>query len=186
LIRGGARPDVRRVWDLKREGCSTEQALTRLGLEAGLAREVTADWRRMIEEPCWLGLDSVLPGVRAALEAMRAAGWELWLLTARSRPEWVKPQLAHLGLAAQLDQVAVVSAQNAAKAKAAMLQAAGAVAFFGDTESDHQAARSAAVSFYAVGAGQRSAACLERNGVGRVHGGLRAAWDSFLEGRTNS
>lgn len=180
LVHCGARTDLNRVWELKRDGASTEEALARLGLEPELARHAAAGWRCMVEDPIWLGLDSVLPGILDALHAMREAGASLWLLTARSRPEWVRLQLAQLGLANSLDRVTVVPPHDATIAKSTVLREMAAVAFFGDTESDWRASLKAEVPFYAVSSGQRSPAFLARAGVQTVHGNLAAASKSFL------
>lgn len=180
LVPCEAQVDVCAVWGLKRNGASTEGALRHLGLEPSLARGVAEQWQRMIEEPLWLQIDSVLRGVSETLCQMRSAAGTLWLLTARNRAEWVPQQLARLGLAPLLDEVAVVSAQDASCAKAAVLRDASAVAFFGDTESDWHASSAASVPFYAVASGQRSLDCLAAAGVGPVHADLAAAWRSFV------
>src|ERR1700677_3718654 len=85
LIRRKANADLKKIWERKREGDSTREALKKSGMGATLAQSIAEDWRRMIEEPVWLALDSVLPGVRETLNAMRKAGTQLWLITARSR-----------------------------------------------------------------------------------------------------
>ena len=176
----GAGAIVGDVWELKREGASTEQALMQLGVDEKVAGLVSGYWAREIEEPVWLALDSVQAGVMDVLRAMRGAGARLWLITARSRREWVPQQLARLGLSPWLDQVTLVSAHEAARAKTAVLRQASAAAFFGDTESDWRASLTAEVPFYAVASGQRSAAFLARAGVGVVHRDLAAAWEASL------
>ncbi|MEY4386963.1 MAG: hypothetical protein RLY20_2246 [Verrucomicrobiota bacterium] len=167
------------IWPLKRNGASTEAALSELGVAPALAREVSLEWQRMVEQPAWLALDSVLPGVIEVLQMMRAAGARLWLLTARNRPEWVRQQLIQLGLAPLLDKVVVVPSNQASSAKAAVLREALAVAFFGDTESDWRAAVAAQVPFYALETGQRSAAFLATTDIKPVHADLMAAWNAF-------
>jgi phosphoglycolate phosphatase-like HAD superfamily hydrolase len=180
LVRCGARVDLNHVWELKRDGFSTENALVKLGLRPKLALRTAMDWRRMIEEPLWLGMDSVLPSVLDVLCKMHEAGASLWLLTARSRREWVKSQLARLGLIRKLDGVVVVPTHESAITKTKVLRELEAAAFFGDTESDWCASIAADVPFYAVSTGQRSSKFLARVGVQPVHADLAAALKAFL------
>lgn len=179
LAQYGARADLNRVWELKREGASTREALAQLGLDQGLVRRVAVAWQLMIEDPVWLGMDSVLPGVLEALRAMRDVGASLWLLTARSRREWAKLQLTQLGLISSLDRIIVAPTHDAAVTKTSVLREMGAVAFFGDTESDWRASLEAVVPFYAVSTGQRSSKFLARVGVQPVHSDLTAAFKAF-------
>ncbi|KAB2673990.1 MAG: HAD family hydrolase [Verrucomicrobia bacterium] len=180
LAQCGERVDLGRVWELKRNGASTEQALVQLGFDPTSARRASRSWRYSIEAPFWLGLDSVFSGVTEVLGAMRAVGWRLIVVTARSQREWVPQQLERLGLSPWLDGVVVVPPHEAATEKAAVLRDLSAVAFFGDTESDYGASRAAGVPFYSVGGGQRCAAFLARAGVKQVHLDLAAAWSAFL------
>lgn len=176
LAQVGAQADLIRAGQRKRAGDSTEQALVEQGLDKLVARRVAGAWRQMIEAPHWLAFDQVLPGVRETLHAMRAGGFKLRLLTARSRPEWVPQELARLGLAPLLDEVIVVPAERASEAKAAVLRESSPIAFFGDTESDWRASTAAGVPFYAVASGQRSAEFLTGAGIDPVHEDLAAAW----------
>jgi phosphoglycolate phosphatase-like HAD superfamily hydrolase len=181
LQRWKVQADLSEVWNLKRNGASTQTALVQMGMEQNVAERVAETWRQMIENPVWLGLDTVLGGVLEVLGDMRAKGVQAWLVTARSHGEWVPQQLQRLGLMAQFNEVVVVSAHEAAAAKAAVLRNLSAVAFFGDTESDWLAAKTAAVPFYAVTSGQRSAAFLERAGLAASFAGLAGAWRGFLK-----
>jgi phosphoglycolate phosphatase-like HAD superfamily hydrolase len=181
LVRCGARVDLHRVWELKRDGASTEDALAQIGLEPEVARRAAVDWRRMIEEPFWLGMDLVLPGALDVLCLMREAGADLWLITARSRPEWVKLQLVQLGLSSRLDHITVVPTHDVANAKSTALRKMAAVAFFGDTESDWRASLEAEVPFYALASGQRSATFLRRSGIKHAFSDLTEAWFAFTK-----
>jgi phosphoglycolate phosphatase-like HAD superfamily hydrolase len=178
LLRSGELVDLKRVWELKREGESTENALIKLGLKLESARKIACDWQRMIEDPFWLGLDTVLPGVKKVLQAMRKTGIQICLLTARSRAEWVPQQLSRLGLLSLLDNVIVVPAKESSKAKATVLTKASPAAFFGDTESDWQASLVAGVSFYGIATGQRSATFLKSN-TANVYCDMEAAWNAL-------
>lgn len=176
----GLRADLSQAWELKRNGASTAQALVQLGFDTALAGRVSEVWQRAIEEPVWLGLDSAPGYVSEVLHNMRAAGARLWLITARSRREWVPQQLARLGLSESLQHVTVVQAQGAATSKSAVLHKISPVAFFGDTESDWHASMAANVPFFAVATGQRSSTFLEGIGIGVVHRDLAAAWEAFI------
>jgi phosphoglycolate phosphatase-like HAD superfamily hydrolase len=176
----GAQADLTQIWELKSNGASTEQALVELGMESTLARGIAEDWRRFVEDPLWLGMDTVHGGVIAVLSEMREAGARLWLITARSRSEWVPQQLARLGISQWLDQVTVVPTHEAVSAKSEVLRKISAAGFFGDTESDWRASMAVETPFFAVATGQRNAAFLTRMGVELVHHDLRAAWDVFL------
>lgn len=188
LVCRKANADLRKIWELKREGDSTRDALKKSGLKSTLAQSVADDWQRMIEEPVWLELDSVLPGVRETLDAMRAAGAQLWLMTARSRGEWAAQQLARLQLISSFHRVLIVSASEPIPAKAQALREMDADAFFGDTESDWGAARKAGVPFYAVSTGQRSARFLSAKGVEFIDRCLADSWRALAlrSGRTHA
>jgi phosphoglycolate phosphatase-like HAD superfamily hydrolase len=134
----------------------------------------------MIEEPVWLGLDTVLQGVADTLQEMRARRLKLSLLTARTRSEWVPQQLDRLGLSKLFDDVTVVSADGSALAKASRLRLLCISSFFGDTESDMRAAAIAGVPYFAVATGQRDKLFLARAGAKRVYDNLSEAWRSFL------
>ncbi|MFN3409272.1 MAG: HAD family hydrolase [Limisphaerales bacterium] len=178
LTRVGHQAEPQEVWRHKRDGLSTERALIRCGLAPVAAHAVAEQWRGTIEEPFWLSLDRVLPGVEAALEAMRAAGARLCLLTARSRPEWLPQQLTRLGLAPVLHEMRVVPPETARADKANQLVALKVEIFFGDSESDWRAARDAGVPFVAVSSGQRSERFLRDQGIDRVCPGLWEAWNA--------
>jgi phosphoglycolate phosphatase-like HAD superfamily hydrolase len=126
-------------------------------------------------------MDSVLPGAEEVLRAMRQAGADLWLLTARNREEWVPQQLARLHLLSWFREVKVVAAQEAVTAKAMLLRKISAAAFFGDTESDYNASLAADIKFYAVTSGQRSASFHRRNGVQNPYINLADAWFAFTK-----
>ena len=176
------RADLTRVWEMKRGGSSTEAALFAAGLSRVDARVVAGEWRRMIEEPGWLALDRVLPGVSETLEEMRRTS-RLTLLTARSRSEWLPQQLCRLNLARFFDSISVVSPKHAVEEKARRLKEDSVDAFFGDTESDLRAAALAGVTFCAVSSGQR-----DRNFLGQLSGAvvfeqLPEAWKNVRKDR---
>lgn len=175
------RADLTRVWEIKRAGSSTEAALFAAGLSHVDARVVAGEWKRMIEEPVWLALDRVLPGVPETLEEMRRTS-RLMLLTARGRREWLPQQLCRLNLGRFFDSISVVSPKHPVEEKARVLKEESVDAFFGDTESDLRAAALAGVTFCPVSSGQR-----DRNFLGQLAGGvvfeqLPDAWNNVRKG----
>jgi phosphoglycolate phosphatase-like HAD superfamily hydrolase len=148
--------DGDRLWELKRDGLTTRQALVRLGLDAEVARGLSERWVATVEDPGWLLLDRLLPGVADALGALAAAGTRPLILTARQDAERARDQVAALGLLRWCAEVEVVSPNAAVEEKAVQLVARGCRAFVGDTESDARAAAIAGVDFAAVTSGQRS------------------------------
>jgi len=176
-------PDT--VWSLKRDGLNTRDALIQTGIDPTLATCIAHDWQRQIEDPVWLGLDTVLPGVESTLARWKQLGWQLVVLTARSRREWVRPQTTRLGLDRWIDAVEVVPPGDAAAHKAAFLRQHEFIGFIGDTESDHAAAATAGIPFIGVASGQRSLQHLRRCGLRDVVTDVAAAaerWPTMFIG----
>jgi phosphoglycolate phosphatase-like HAD superfamily hydrolase len=171
-VRNGASIGLAEVWQLKRSGKSTLDAMQTLGMPAPSASRISSDWMAMIEQPQWLALDSVLPGVRQWMDAVKGSGGKLQLITARRRPEFLRPQLRNLGLESLFSWIHCVSEGSISKAKANCLQLTGAQLFIGDTESDALAARTAGISFAAVTTGQRSEKFLREVVGERIHTSL--------------
>lgn len=174
----GTSADVEKVWELKRAGATTENALRALDLAPDLAADVARMWREMIEQPFWLGLDSAFPDALSALALMKA-NFELALITARSRPEWAEHQIRGMGLRDFFCRVEIVSPVRQHSAKADVLKAIAPVAFFGDTETDARAAAASNVEFYAVASGQRNVTFLRSECAVTVKENLAEAWNAF-------
>ncbi len=170
--RFGVDVDLDAVWECKRAGGTTLQGLIQCGVPGGIAASMADVWRTSVESPGWLAVDRVLPEVTGWLLTMRRRSFTLDVLTARSRPEWVVPQLANLGLLSRVDSVTCVPPAEAAAAKADHLGRSGAVIFVGDTESDASAARQAGCRFAGVATGQRHSAFLRAIGGFPVHESL--------------
>ncbi len=172
------------VWSLKRDGLNTRNALARSGIEPTLAARIAHDWQRQIEDPVWLGLDTLLPGVESTLTRWKQLGWQLVVVTARARPEWVQPQITRLGLDRWIHAVEVVPPGDAATHKATFLHTRGFLGFIGDTESDHAAASTAGIPFIGVASGQRSPQHLLRCGVRDIVPDLASAAERWPTTRT--
>lgn len=157
---GAESVDVEELWSLKRDGLTTREALVRLGVDAALGAELADRWAHSVEEPRWLRLDRLLPGVADALSRLAATGTRPVVLTARRHEDRVRGQAASLGLLRWCSELMVVSPDFAAEEKAAKLASLRCRAFIGDTESDAKAAELVRVPYAAVTTGQRSGAFL--------------------------
>jgi phosphoglycolate phosphatase len=157
--------DLDLVWELKREGATTAEALRRLCVPTPVVERLARLWREQIEDRRWLAIDRPLPGVMATLDMLRRRGVRPLILTARQHPDRVEWQLAQVGLERWCPTVVVVSPAAARAEKAERLVALGCRAFAGDSESDADAARDAAVPFAAVATGQRSPRFLGSRGI---------------------
>jgi phosphoglycolate phosphatase-like HAD superfamily hydrolase len=173
--------DLTQVWGLKRKGASTERALALAGLPEATAQTVAKDWGTRIEEPGWLALDKVLPGVLETLEAMLKKDLSLMLLTARRKAEWLPHELRRLHLARFFDCIAIVRPEAAPQEKADCLAQQRVGGFIGDTESDMRAALAAGVKFSAVSTGQRNKCFLSDIGA-KSFESLFEAWQSVSNG----
>lgn len=153
---GGGVLDRTRFWRLKRSGASTASALLWLGYPAEMVGDVARAWPAQMESDLWLDQDRALPGVARVLGRLRGDGARIAVLTARRRASGAARSLAAAGLSRCVDDVCVVSPQEASPAKARRLREVGAEWFIGDTDSDGTAAATAEVPFVAVSTGQRS------------------------------
>ena len=176
----GAYADCDAVWNLKRSGLSTESALRNVGLEGQLSKEISDNWKRIVEDPLLLSLDSVLPQVENVITEMSDSGYSLCLITARSRPEWVKHQLRRLGLLSWFSTVKVISHSNSVTEKSDALLMGAPLAYFGDTEFDCFSAKKAGIPFYAVVTGQRSDKFWSQTEHRTYYPSLLEAWRSFV------
>lgn len=167
--------DTQKIWEYKRNGSSTEAALVKMGMTATLARQIAGKWKRIIEEPYWLSMDSLLVGGKESLKKLKEQCHHLYLLTARDREDLLMLQLAQLGIRDLFEQIHVVRPERAREQKAARLKAMAAQIFIGDTESDFQAAGMAEVVFYAVSTGQRSQPYLQTQGITNIFSTLQDA-----------
>jgi len=161
------RLDIDAVWRAKREGRSNRQVLAELHFACHEIDDICSAWAREIETPYWLALDSVIPGVDAALRALSKDN-DLALLTARQNRATLLSQLYAKDLHGYFTDIHVVSPQTVVQGKARILEEDGADLFVGDGETDFSAASLAGIRFVGVASGQRSEAFLKRAGVTEI------------------
>lgn len=176
---GVQKPD--RVWERKRQGASTVEALMAEGVNMKLSMVIADRWREEVERDELLDVDTILPNARTALRRLRHGGWRIAIVTARQRPAAARRQVERLGIAAIADEMHVVPHADVAGEKARVLRMVGAVALVGDTESDAQAAELAAIAFVGVASGQRDARWLSAWVDGPVHQDLASAAAFVME-----
>ncbi|GGD69272.1 HAD family hydrolase [Caballeronia grimmiae] len=150
------------LWQLKRDGATTIDALVATGLDEARARAVSQAWVERVETWPHMQRDELFASVVPLLERLKPKS-RMLLLSARREPELFHRQVADLGIARFFDFVEVVkSGKEAAQRKALRLRAHGAMCYVGDTESDMDAAEQAGVPIFVVSTGQRSRSFLER------------------------
>jgi phosphoglycolate phosphatase-like HAD superfamily hydrolase len=150
------------IWQLKRDGATTRDALVSVGTSAGFADEVARRWGNVIETPYFLAYDRLLPGAIEALQACRALGLKVVILTARKSGRYLLAQCHALGLHRSVDCLTSVDPRQAVAQKAQELQRLAPLGLVGDTEVDVHAAAAAGVPFFSVSSGQRSSDFLRR------------------------
>ena len=163
--------DTEAVWRAKREGQSNRQVLAELQFACHEIDEICNAWTKDIETPYWLSLDSVIPGVDAALRALSRDN-DLALLTARQNRANLLAQLYAKDLERYFTEIQVVSPKRVVEEKARVLGGEGADLFVGDGETDFRAASQAGVRFIGVSSGQRSEAFLMRSGIAEIFADL--------------
>ena len=154
--------NISNVWQLKRDGLSTRDALLNIGVSAENADEIALRWVRVIETPYFLSFDNLLSGAAESLKLCRTRGFRTVILTARHSYRSVILQSNALRLNSMSDEILVVDPQDGVKRKAEELLRINACILIGDSEVDAQAASTAGVAFHAVSSGQRSFTFLQR------------------------
>ncbi len=173
--------DASLVWEMKREGNTTYDALIAQRVSPEICNKICSEWTRLIEEPQWLEFDRLFSDVLQALQKLKSNNRNaLILISARKFPHWAKPQIRKLGLDIFFDEVQFVSHCSISAKKAEILKEKQCFAFFGDSESDLEAARISGVDFFAVSTGQRSRDYLISVGSKNVYNSFSGAVESFL------
>lgn len=179
----GVHLDTQHIWNQKSAGATNRQALLASGVAADKAEAICRGWLRDIESAYWLTLDTPFMGALEALAALRLREFELVLVTARQNEYLMRQQIDRLGIFRLFDQVHCVSPARTVWEKSNILNALKPQAFFGDTETDFQAARTAGIPFYGLSTGQRSRDFLLAEGVEHVADSLHSSIEHFLARR---
>lgn len=177
--RAGVHVDLSELWERKRAGSSTLQALCEAGLPEYKAQSLTTRWRQRVEEPVWLALDSCFSDTQVTLSRAKSDGIHLVLLTGRTNPTWLPSQLHRLGISRFFDSVEIVSPCNAEKEKAQILLQYMPMLYVGDTEVDLCAAARVEIPFIALDRGQRSRSFLAKRGAMRIDANLTEAFEDL-------
>ena len=154
--------DLSALWQAKRDGLTTHEALRTVGVSASKADEIARRWASVIESPYFLNYDRLLPGAAEALRVCRTVGLRTVILTARRSMRGVMLQSNLLRLSCLADEILTVDPRDGVASKAAELRRLSTGALIGDSEVDAKAAAAAAVPFFAVSSGQRSPEFLRR------------------------
>ncbi len=172
--------DRHAIWNSKRNGKSTTDALKHAGLTLSQSMLIAMRWEKFIEDRFWLSLDVVFPNVEETLIELKRRDWQLVLITARRDPDALHQQLLHLRIRRLLNSVHVVDPRKAAPAKAEILYREQPMLFVGDNESDGTAAQLAGVPFKAVASGQRCREFMTDHGYSPIYSTLVECIDAVV------
>ena len=150
LLWPAAAPDYLRY---KADGHSTKAWLMLAGFAPETCAELADAWRTGIEQPEYLALDTVYPDTLPFLQAMRAAGRDVVLISARQNADALRQTLARCGILPLTVELLVVPPVHTDRRKAELLRpriAPGDV-MLGDTEVDKSCAELLGLPWYRAG-----------------------------------
>lgn len=144
--------------EFKINGGSTFQYLTEVvKYPQEVSEKIAKQWIQKIELPTYLAFDELYQDTLGFLKREKKNGWNMVLLSARQRRDYLITQVQQLQLEPFFSSVICVSPQNAAKEKSNVLSTLSDVRYYiGDTEVDYRAACGMNVPFYALNRGFRS------------------------------
>ena len=119
LLWPAAAPDYLRY---KADGHSTKAWLMLAGFAPETCAELADAWRTGIEQPEYLALDTVYPDTLPFLQAMRAAGRDVVLISARQNADALRQTLARCGILPLTVELLVVPPVHADRRKAELLR----------------------------------------------------------------
>ena len=138
--------DTSGLVDFKRNGKNNVDFLIAHGITEPIAKDVQAEWIRIVEDDEFLDKDSLYPDAEALLHEYD--GWRRILVTARKNARGLTRTLERVGLRMFFDAVHVVEpGADASAAKSKILKDERVLLFYGDTRSDYVAAQDADVRF---------------------------------------
>ena len=138
---------------------------------AGNLRRAADAWRTGIEQPEYLALDTVYPDTLPFLQAMRAAGRDVVLISARQNADALRQTPARCGILPLTVELLVVPPVHADRRKAELLRpriAPGDV-MLGDTEVDKSCAELLGLPWIVLDRGFCSAVYWQAHGVQPAH-----------------
>ena len=150
------RIDISDYMDYKTEGHSTKDFLLLKGIDKETSERINKKWIELIEEERFLASDNLYPGTLKMLSDLSFDS-SLYIITARNNRDNAYKQIKDLGIQQYFEGVYVVeSSKNTSQIKADVMKKKGINVFYGDTESDYEAASVAGCDFKAVTGGFRS------------------------------
>ncbi|HFQ5047278.1 HAD family hydrolase [Vibrio vulnificus] len=160
----GVSLNVKKYWDLKRNGASNKLALSSY-IESVLKIErICSYWNDQIEESEWLYWDKLYPNTLELLSFISRIH-NIHILTARRNKFNAYMQCDELGLSKYVSNIMVVSHDDVSNNKKDYILKTNASLFFGDTETDYIATLGTNCDFVAFINGQRSYNFLKNSGV---------------------
>ncbi len=156
-------------WQERRGGAATEDLIG--SVRESDRKRFTERWRSRTDAPSYIRLDTLIPGARATLAALRKS-YELVLVTLREDRETLLDQLDELSLSKFFTAIYSRNGDDEPASKATLIQLFGDhnedAAVIGDSEADLEAARELGIDSVCVTTGVRSRRYLDELGPDEV------------------
>ena len=145
-------------WDARRDGASNADLMG--NVDAECHSRFAEKWLARVESPSYVRLDTLIPGARATLAALRES-YELVLVTMRQDRESLLEQLDELSLRKFFSAVYSRDGSDQPQSKSKLIRlfddnVPGDAAVIGDSEADVEAARELGIESVCVTSGVRS------------------------------
>lgn len=145
-------------WDGRRNGASNADLIG--NVDAECHGRFTEKWLERVESPSYVRLDTLIPGARATLAALRES-YELVLVTMRQDRESLLEQLDELSLRKFFSAVYSRDGSEEPRSKSKLIRlfndsVGDDAAVIGDSEADVEAARDLGIESVCVTSGVRS------------------------------
>ena len=157
---------LEKYWQMKRERVDRRQLLAASGAES-IYPDFSRMWLDLIEQPCFLALDQLQPGVIEKLQLWRGKGLQLVLITLRRHSKHLNEQLVRLGIHDIFDYVLVSEYSGGGTGKTQQVKnvltdiTPQQCLWIGDTEVDIEGARALGCPIWAVTCGLRTESYLQ-------------------------
>ena len=145
-------------WDARRDGASNADLMGNVDTECH--SRFAEKWLARVESPSYVRLDTLIPGARATLAALRES-YELVLVTMRQDRQSLLEQLDELSLRKFFSAVYSRDGSDQPQSKSKLIRlfddnVPGDAAVIGDSEADVEAARELGIESVCVTSGVRS------------------------------